>query len=559
MAIIIQEHFEQEYLLELVRGPDERLERAFLLPNVSSYEHAPEPAVDVTWSIRTGRKARPVKQSSGYVEERITIQGLSGIEERERFLLDLRQGSYETSTTADGVAYFEAFLAFLREYEEEAALYRGAVSRNRAKAPQLIFRALKEGLSWYVDQVKPIAARRVGSSRMSYEYSLSLITEGVAEARNFNDLVANPREALPRAEAAAMTALKAANAQAASATTVANGAVVAATAAPMESFKRVMGRIPGYLAQFRAPLDAYARQVAQAVELVDEAVRAGLGFPRDVAANLRGFADRALSAVYRIWDGMGLVARDPARLVRSEIEAVVRSVQRTLDRVLGTAGAKLGPPGPMQTSTGGPMLQVVRGTLLEWVRLLPGDDLASLAERHLGDRDRWPEILDANEGMTSAIEMPDGRPVEAGVMLLVPRDGDAPSLRPDALADVLGVDWKWDFRRQDIIAEGDAPTDFVSISGRPNLRQGCLRRATTIQGRVRVFPGMGVPTRIGSNASGESASVFASQVVTQFGRDPRIRRVRTIRLSRFANVLSMKIEVEPVIGSSFVFDGVKAS
>ena len=560
------ERFEQEYLLELRRGPEERLERAFLLPNVSSYEHTPEPTVDVAWSIRSGLKARPVKQSSGLVEERITIRGLSGEEERERFLLDTRSGSLETSVKMGGVAYFEAFLKFLREYEAEAAEFRGAATRDLAQAPQLIFRSLKEGLSWYVDQVRPAVARRVGSSRMTYEYTLSLVTEGVARSRTYDGLVAKPQEALRRAESAAKTALggstdtgRRAISQSGSnrAPSALGAAVLPEEVGALDTVERVLQRIPGDLARFKAPVETFARQVAEAFELVDEAVRAGLGFPRDVAASLRGFADRAVSAVYRIWDGLDLVSRDPARLVRAEVQAVIRSVQRTVERVLGTSGSKLRASHEVASVAHATAVQAIRGQLMRTARLLPFEDLAALAARLLGDAGRWPEIADAN-GMTTPWELPDGRALEDGVLLLVPVDAAELELRPDSVGDIFGTDLQWDFRRQDILVDGDEPTDFVAISGRANLRQGCTRRATSIQGRVRVFPGMGVPARIGSNTSTEQAAVFASQLITQFGRDARIRQVRRVKLLRQANILQARIEVEPVVGEALSIDGLKS-
>ncbi len=550
MAVVEQSVvYEQEYVLELVRGTAERLERAFALPNVSSYTREPEPATDVVWSIRQDAKARPIKQASGYVEERISIQGMSGEEERSRLLVEARPDqSFSTTSVMYGVAYFEAFLAFLKDYEDDAARYRSASRRDPVNAPQLIFRALKEGLAWYVDRVKPVVPRRVGSSRHSYEYTLTMVTEGVAKARPYGDLVADPARALPIAETGASEALKQAAGPRRRADLIRSSATGDVSA---QTLRRAIARIPGDLAQLRAPVDTFARQAAEAVELVEEAVRAGSGFPREVAASIKIYADRAAKSVYRIWDEMAVPLRDRARGVRDELRTAIGSVRRAVQRLLGTAGTKLAPPGDQQLVLGGSRAQARAGRFVRVIRILDGEDLAAVAQRVLGTPGRWEELLELN-GMPSAWELSDGRPLEAGAVLYAPVDDVDIDRRPDAdPADALGTDWRWDFRRQDIVAEGDAATDFARVSGLPNLRQACLRRGTTPQGRVRVFPQMGMPFALGQNATDEGAALFASQAVTQFGADPRIKAVRNVEVVRYANILRARLGVVAVTGDTF--------
>ncbi len=546
----------QEYLIELVRGRSPAPERAMLLPNVFSFERQPIPADDKSYSIKLG--PRPLTQSAGLVSEEWTFQGRSGEEEREVTFIDQRQSF--TRMIAGGVAIFEELLRFLRDYEADKALYKSTYSRNPDKAPSLIVRALKEGLAFYCDEVRIVPLRQVGSSRFTYDYTLTLTTEGEAKAEPYDKLVNNPVKALPIVDAAAAKALNKAAMTAPSllaGATAETGFVESGVdaAAPAGSIARALERVPGDLAQFRQPVETFARQVAESVELVERATRAGIGFPRDVAANLAHYAVRASSSIYRLWDELEIPLRDRARAVKDELQRAVRAVARSMVRVLGTAGAKLGDPATEQTTTIASNVQAVSGRAVRVLRLFLGEDLASFAFRVLGDSERWFELAALN-GMTSAWSLGDGRPLLPGTPILVPVD-EGPTTRPDAdPSDLYRTDLRWDFRRHDIVVEGDSPTDFATIAGAKNLRQAMLRRATVPLGRCRVMPRLGIPHGIGRNTSAERAALLASQVVSQFAGDPRIKAIRDVKIVQLANTFNARLVAEGISGETLPLSGI---
>ncbi len=527
-----------------------------LLPNVFSFERQPIPADDKTYPI-TLRRPRPLTQSAGLVSEEWIFQGRSGEEEREVTFIDQRQSF--TRMVAGGVAIFEELLRFLRDYEADKAKFQSTYSRDGDRAPSLIVRALKEGLAFYCDDVRIVPLRQVGSSRLSYDYTLTLTTEGEVKAEAYAELVNNPVKALPIAETAASGALGRAAAEPESllAGSTAQGFVEtgADTIAPSGSLARALERVPGDLAQFRQPVEVFARQVAEATEAVEGAVRAGLGFPRDVASNRAHAAARASSAVYRTWDELDIPLRDRARAVRDELRRAVKSVERAMMRVLGTAGAKLGEPATDQTATIQGGVQAVGGRAVRVLRLFLGEDLQSFAFRVLGSSERWVELAELN-GMSSAWALGDGRPLVAGTPILVPVD-DGPPTRPDAdQSDLYRTDLRWDFRRHDIIVEGDSPTDFASVAGPKNLRQAMLRRATVPLGRCRVMPRLGIPHGIGQNTSAERAALLASQVVSQFAGDPRIKAIRDVQILQLANTFSARLVAEGISGETLPLSGI---
>lgn len=543
-----------EYILEWTRGPQGTPYRAMIIPNVSSFDRTPHPADETEFSIRLDRL--PLMQSAGLVTEDWSFRGMSGEEPREVSIFDRSVAGADASTGTEivgGVEAFQALLAFLRDYEDDKKRYQSAYSYDPARAPKMVVRALREGLAFYCDKIQITPASRVGSSRMSYEYELTLETHGEARAEPYRELVNDPVRALPLAERQARDALRKLAAQRAA---DADAARALAEEAPSGSLLSVIEKIPGDLAQLRAPVLTFGAQVSEALEAVEAAVVAGIGFPIELAANIAHYAERASSAVYRLWDALDRPLRDRGRQVRDQIRRAVRSIGRAAEKVLGTAGAKTeGPDDTQIVQATTPRARAVSGQFVRLVRLLPGQDLAGLAERWLGSAERWREIRALN-GLTGAWALPDGRALEPGVALWVPLEGSA-GARPSAdPADVYGTDLRWDFRRHDIIASGDDPHDFDALTGHANLRQALIRRATVQLGSCPVFRGLGILADIGASTSPERAALRTSQIATQYSGDDRIRRIREMRVLRYANTYTARLVVEGVAGDTVAVGGI---
>lgn len=559
----------QEYLLEWVRGTSQQAYRAMLIPNVSRWEPEPIPSDDTAYPIRLG--AHPIKQSAGIVEQHWVFEGRSGEEEREVTFVDTSQNA--TRLIAGGVEIFEEFLRFLRDYEDDKRRYQSTYSRDPNKAPKMIVRALKQGLAYYCDDIRITPRTAVGSSRCSYEYTLTLTTEGEAKVEAYADLVNDPVRSLQVSEEKAAEAfvpkssndvgqravsglpLVGTNTDKAKAL---NAVVTAPRHSTLDELATFVAELPAEAGMFRSIAEGFAEQVAQATEFVSRPIESGLGFPRDVASNMAIYANRAIQAAYRAWDALDVSLRDRLREVKDRFRSIARRIGRGSVRVLGAAGAKLGSePQLGQTAVASGTVQAQQGQAARMVRLGLGDDLLSLAERFLGSADLWREIASLN-GMVSAWQLADGRPLQAGTPLLVPVD-DAAAVRPEAdPSELYGVDLRWDFRRQDILVEGTSPTDFAAVRGKHNLRQAMLRRATVVQGRCRVFPRLGMPDLVGRNSSAELAALHASRIVSQFAGDRRIRRVRNVRIQSVANIFSVKLTVDGVGGEALPLSGLGA-
>lgn len=547
----------REYLLELYRGPSTLVD-AYVLPNVYSYERRPIPALSREWTAAL----RPVKQSAGYREEEIRLSGVSG--QRPNGLVTVAAATATlTSGVVDGVAYFEGLLAFLKTYEEQAAQFRSVWVQDPARAPNMVFRDLAGGGAWYVDDIQVVPSTRVGASRNSYEYTLSMKTEGAAKAQRYQSLANTPTVAIPAAETSIQDSLRATTMMSsegqsslglASTLSVATSAGAGA-AAPLVggsalSITQILEDLPADMAFYAPPIRRWVVQAENFGHIVAAATRAGLGIPRDAARNFKSYCQAASRVVYDLWDATRDPLRDRARAVMSDLKTGWNELEMNLERLLGAAGSKLGAADQPVTLPSGNTSGAAQAVIVQ--RLTAGEDLPAFAARVLGDAGRWPEIMSVN-GMTSPWQLPDGSPVIAGTPLLVPAAvPDGVERPPDGDPfDIMGTDLLWDFGALDFVVEGDGPTDFLSVSGLPNLKQGLLTRFGTAQGAVLVRPNMGLPNTLGQVATPARAAIKASQVVSQSGADPRIKQVSSVVFTQVANAQLAQIAVVPVTDEGF--------
>lgn len=547
----------REYILELYRGPTTLVD-AYVLPNVYSYERRPIPALSREW---TSAK-RPVKQSSGYREEEIRLSGVSGRRPTGLFTVDPATATLSTGNV-DGVGYFENLLAFLKTYEDQAAQFRSVWVQDESRAPNMVFRDLSGGGAWYVDDIQIVPMTRVGGSRNSYEYTLSMKTEGEAKLSWYETLTNTPTRAIPYAEGnitaalGASTMLTTAGAGALGTASNLSGGLAPVTAAagvltasPVASITQILQDLPADMAFFKAPLDRWVAQAENFGHIVATATRAGLGIPRDAARNFKSYCQAAARVVYDLWDATNDPLRDRARAVMSEIRSGVDALSQAVTQLLGAAGSKLGAPDQPTTLPAGNASGVAQAVTVQ--RVLVGEDLQAFAARILGNAGRWIDLVSLNR-MSSPWALADGSPLIAGSVLLCPAAiPDGIERTPDGdLFDIYGTDLLWDFGALDFVVEGDTPTDFLAVSGLPNLKQGLLTRFGTAQGAVLVRPNLGLPNTLGQVATPARAALKASQVVSQAGADPRIKRVASVVFTQVANAQQAQIAVVPVTDEGF--------
>jgi hypothetical protein len=538
-----------EYTLELVRGSSKAIERAVLIPNVSRFVRRPASADRRFWPIDLS--AHPIKQSSGWVEEEWTFEGHSG--ESERTALSIDKSARRTSRTAGGVALFEELLELLAFFESEKKRYQSAWGADPARRPRLIVRALREGWSYYCDQVVIEPQRAVGRSRFSWSYTLTLTTEGEAKDVRPLTLVNDPSRAVAVSEAS----LKETLAFDAKVNRERASILQSAAKASREASKaqrgivdspigRLLAQIPEQMNAFRAPVEQFARQVAEISTQAARVVEAGGAWPRESAASLAHYATETLHSLARIWDEMRSPLRDRARAVLDRLRRPISEIKRSSLRLLGSAGSGMARGSAISTMTSALRVQAVRGQAARLVFLSAGETLEDLAERFLGSAERWREIRDLN-GMRSGWQLADGQAVGAGTPLWVPVDG--PLMQPDAdMSSLYGSDFAWDFKREDFLVERPEALDLQVVSGKDNVRQALILRASTPLGRVRVFRDMGIDADIGGDMTDERAALLALQTRMQFGREDRIKEIVDTKMSRIANTVSVSLSVMLVAG-----------
>ena len=533
----------REYILELYRGPTTLVD-AFALPLVSSYERRPIPALSREWTAAK----RPVKQSAGYREEEIRITGVSGL--RPAGVFTVTANNTLASTQLDGVAYFERLLAFLKAYEDDAAINRSVWKQDAALAPNMVFRDLSGGGAWYVDDIQIVASSRVGSSRNTYEYTLSMKTEGEAKVQRYQVLANTPTKSIPLSETATT-----ANLTNAVRLTDPNRSPLspqtATEASPLSftSVSNLLRDLPAEMQFYDPPVRQWLAQADQFGTIATTALAAGLGIPRDAARNFRSYCETTARQIYKLWDATSQPLRDPARNILDQFRAAIDAVTLSVTTLLGMAGSKLGAPDQPLTLPSGNTSAGAQAVTVQ--RVTVGEDLQAFAARVLGPLKRWTEIMALN-GMSSPWAMGDGSPLIPGTPLLVPQDVPDLERSPDGDPfDLYGTDLLWDFTAMDFVTQGTAPTDFLAVTGSANLKQGLLTRFSTARGAVLVRPNMGLPNTLGQIATPQAAALKASQVVSQAGADPRIRKVAGVSFAQAANVQVANIELVPVTNEGF--------
>lgn len=89
----------------------------------------------------------------------------------------------------------------------------------------------------------------------------------------------------------------------------------------------------------------------------------------------------------------------PPHEVRREELQTPPSIASTFEPLVAAPRVATSPVATFPVATTKPVLTTGRGQPAQRHRISDGDTLEALAERYLGDRDRWPSIWEANDGL----------------------------------------------------------------------------------------------------------------------------------------------------------------
>lgn len=176
-----------------------------------------------------------------------------------------------------------------------------------------------------------------------------------------------------------------------------------------------------------------------------------------------------------------------------------------------------------------------------------GADAYSVAAAALGDINAYWRIIELNN-FRDAYTRADGTPLVAGSSVLVP----SPRLPVSRENDVLGTDL--------LLVNGDLQlvgnNDVMRISGYANYTQNLLNRMRTPRGTNRVFPGYGLSSTIHTRSDSTVPSSIRHDVSSQVMQDHRTDDVGSLVLTELGDKVQVSMVVKTITGPkrSFKFN-----
>lgn len=540
----------QRYFLEMVRGDAAELIAAIEIPLVHAYMNEPAPSEHADWTLGS----LPVEQHKGIRQRLLVVRGVSGLSKRRVTRVD--SDGIPPEKTASGRQLFEDFEKFIEEYYSEAAQYRTAFVQDNKNWPRMIFRALREGDSFYVRDIRLVPSENVGSSRMSYEYALTMTGIGEAVRTVTYNIINSPSMAVAASQEQltdilGMVALPIEP----TFTSVAATAPIATDTGgePTFSLIRTLNLLPGEFADMRAPATSFLGRIS---EFTGAAANVAVAFgtlPRSIVSDLYAFAVQTSSDLYTIWDALSWAQRDKGRPWLLALQGAIRACQRQLLRLLGSAGATAPTSAPTQMSQ--PTTDSSSASSpVSLEQVLRGEDIFAFALRVLGDPSRWTEIVLLN-GMTSGDTLGDGSPFTSGIILAVPSllSSGLTTLPGRPSQNVFGTDLAWSIPAWDFVPTGTPPRDIASITGPPNLQARLMHRFTKEQGSDLTAPNLGMPAVTGQAQTETLAALLAAQALTQATADGAVKRLRSASFQQVANTYTINLNIVPIAGRTLSY------
>lgn len=185
-----------------------------------------------------------------------------------------------------------------------------------------------------------------------------------------------------------------------------------------------------------------------------------------------------------------------------------------------------------------PSYRADRGRLVGTVMVSSGEDTVyDIAGRYLGDRNLWLQVVRLN-GMLDARTKADGSPLVTGDQLLIPRAAGVPDI-----GEVYGTGFL--IKDGDLVVEGDE--DIVLVSGFDNFYQNLRHRLMTTKGENRPYPNFGLPPLIGTIETTDVPSQVLRNVKAQVLADHRVSRLTELTLEESGDTLKVDFAVETAV------------
>jgi len=457
----------------------------------------------------------PIIESSENKSASIQLKGVSGQAPRAGY-------------NRTGQVIFKDGPSILREFDRFLDYFQKTTKELEGVAPsELIFRAIGEDAHYKVVLGSFMWAREAARSRTMVDWSLVL--RGYGRADSVKPLnILSPISDLFEAAAAKIDEANAYLAVASNATT----------------------NLRGDMEALRAPILAVQRS-AQALGSIASAARSLTAFPRDLMADFANTAGILRDDWEEIRGAISLLDPTQGGALRAEWDRMTRSIGFAVENAARDAATSLGFSGgggvdlEGATSRGGevrPGLPLLPSVSV--LTLRPGEDLRDVADRVLGDRDRWAEIATIN-GWTSPYRTGQGQIARAGLKVKVPAQ-TIPQVMTEQ-AEPLGRDLF-------LSAEGEldwTSGDLLSIRGAPNFEQALRNRVFTVLKEIPSFPRYGLPDFIGEPLSGSMRGLVASHISEQLQRDQRVLSLSRVEILDLGDRFAAEVDIIPSEGPPY--------
>ena len=538
---IIGKRGKVEYMLSL-DDPNTPSKKIIALPFVNMFRQEMAPAVNIRHTL--GRA--PIVEHSGTKRMVFTIQGRSG---RHFFLGANAEGNLKFDS---GVDLFQELVRFLQRHEEIASSRYfkrtgqylsqgqagGTLSQKRDYTPgHLSFMAPFEGLNYYVVPTSFVVNRSTATARHSYEFVLTL--EATSEyivpetdkgwwdkALEVAEYISDSIDSVSGAIAIGTAWLDQKNAE------------LRTLLGPIDALARVGTELGNLEGSFGSTIDLFGNKANKflaavgsvtknAYDILDKASFNSLQ-KMDKAGDFNAFMQGLAEARNKISIAFGQGALGTYNT--DSDEPTTNATTDTVTTSTSTVAAAL------VAENAEPVILPSANPNFSYEKVLDGESLIQFASR-LGF-----EVNDIAElnGMVNFYNGKFSVPLVGGMILKIP--SDTPALVFPGDSDIFGTDLQLDIKTGDLVVKGSSPTDFFTISGPRNLKQGTTLRLLTREGENSVFPSLGLPVRAGEPSTAELIGSLAFETRAELLSDKRVTEITGLFVEDLGDTLNLNIE-----------------
>ena len=177
--------------------------------------------------------------------------------------------------------------------------------------------------------------------------------------------------------------------------------------------------------------------------------------------------------------------------------------------------------------------------------IISGQSLEDFSEQHTGDPGNASLILEIND-MASPNQFSNGAPVVAGTVLLYPL--------PPGVSGGANLSGKGMYYTDLKLVDGDlvlSGNDLRTVRGVDNLKQAVTTRLLTESGEVPSVPTLGMPRKIGTQQLAAAAATISLSMKAQLESDSRIVAVEDLSIVEGAGTIEVRATILPVAGPGF--------